>query len=62
MADRIVATVRDEADQLAAQAQGSGQLVWDDVIVAWWRVVRRVVLGDEARDDHETTDLLSRLR
>jgi cytochrome P450 len=62
MADRIVATVRDEAEQLAAQAQGSGQLVWDDVIVAWWRVVRRVVLGDGARDDHETTDLLSRLR
>ena len=62
MADRIVATVRDEADQLAAQAQGSGLLAWDDFIVAWWRVVRRVVLGDAARDDHETTDLLSRLR
>ena len=62
MADRIVAAVRDEADQLAAQAEGSGHLAWDDVIVAWWRVVRRVVLGDAARDDHETTDLLRRLR
>ena len=62
MADRIVATVRDEADQLAAQAQGSGHLAWDDVIATWWRVVRRVVLGDAARDDHETTDLLRRLR
>ena len=60
MADRIVATVRDEAEQLAAQVSGSGQLAWDDVIVAWWRVVRRVVLGDPARDDHETIDLLSR--
>ena len=62
MADQIVATVRDEAEQLAAQASGSGHLAWDDFIVAWWRVVRRVVLGDSARDDHETTDLLSRLR
>jgi cytochrome P450 len=62
MADQIVATVREEAEQLVAQASGSGHLAWDDFIVAWWRVVRRVVLGDSARDDHETTDLLSRLR
>src|SRR4051794_35545231 len=62
MADQIVATVRDEAEQLAAQASALGHLAWDDFIVTWWRVVRRVVLGDSARDDHETTDLLSRLR
>src|SRR3954451_24392239 len=62
MADQIVATVRDEAEQLAAQESALGHLAWDDFIVTWWRVVRRVVLGDSARDDHETTDLLSRLR
>jgi cytochrome P450 len=30
--------------------------------MAWWRMVRRVVLGDAARDDSETSDLLTTLR
>jgi len=62
MAGSIVAKVRDEAHQLASQVAGSGELAWEDFIVAWWRLVRRVVFGDAARDDHETTDLLTRLR
>jgi cytochrome P450 len=37
-------------------------LGWDAFAVAWWRTVRRVVLGDGARDDEEVTDLLRRLR
>lgn len=39
-----------------------GDLGWDSFIRMWWRVVRRVVLGDSARDDHALTDDLTRLR
>jgi len=39
-----------------------GDLDWDSFIRMWWRVVRRVVLGDSARDDHALTDDLTRLR
>lgn len=57
LAGSIVAEVRDEAGRLAAHVAGSGELAWEDFIVAWWPVV----LGDAARDDHQTTDLLTRL-
>jgi cytochrome P450 len=62
MAEPIVGKVREEADQLAAKAVAQGGLTSDDFIAAWWRVIRRVVLGDTARDDHEISDLLTRLR
>lgn len=37
-------------------------LSWHEFAPSWWRMVRRVVLGDGARDDEELTDLLARLR
>jgi hypothetical protein len=37
-------------------------LDWDAYLIAWMRAVRRVVLGDGARDDHALTDLLADLR
>ena len=39
-----------------------GPLDWNTFAPVWWRMVRRVVFGDHARDDHVTTDLLDRLR
>jgi cytochrome P450 len=39
-----------------------GTLTHDDLVGAWWRMVRRVVLGDAAADDHTVTDLLAELR
>jgi hypothetical protein len=39
-----------------------GTLGWDDFREIWSRVVRRIVLGDAARDDTELTDLLDSLR
>jgi cytochrome P450 len=54
----IVRVVREEAGPLAA----AGALDWDGFATAWWRVVRRVVLGDAARDDHALTDDLRHLR
>ena len=54
--------VAQEAEQLGREVDRSGELDWDAFIRAWWRVVRRVVLGDAARDDHDLTDELTRLR
>ncbi|WP_433507000.1 cytochrome P450 [Pseudonocardia halophobica] len=54
--------VAQEAEQLGREVDRSGELDWDAFIRAWWRVVRRVVLGDGARDDHDLTDQLTRLR
>ncbi|WP_103381373.1 cytochrome P450 [Pseudonocardia dioxanivorans] len=58
----ITHVVRQEAAALRAAAVDSGVLDWDAFMRAWWRVVRRVVLGDGARDDDALTDDLTRLR
>ncbi|MEV5719143.1 cytochrome P450 [Amycolatopsis mediterranei] len=46
----------------AAFLPSEGSLDWDTFNVAWWRLVRRVVLGSAARDDTTLTDQLERLR
>jgi cytochrome P450 len=58
---RFAAAVREEAAPLLAGAAG-GALAWDPFVVAWWRAVRRVMLGDAVRDDTALTDLLQALR
>ncbi|REE95857.1 cytochrome P450 [Thermomonospora umbrina] len=60
--EAFTAKVRDEAERLLDEIDASGELDWDRFRVAWWRVIRRVVLGDAARDDSEISDLLTRLR
>ncbi|WP_084735058.1 cytochrome P450 [Actinophytocola xinjiangensis] len=55
-AGRIAAVVREEIGTLPAEID------WDSFARVWWRAVRRIVLGDQARDDDELTDLLGRLR
>jgi cytochrome P450 len=63
LAGRITDTVRAETRELlAVTAAAGGYLTWDDYAPAFWRIVRRVVLGDAARDDHRVTDLLGQLR
>jgi hypothetical protein len=54
--------VRQEAELLLKQVDHTGALSWGDFSIAWWRAVRRVVLGDSARGDEQTTDQLLRLR
>jgi cytochrome P450 len=58
----IVGKVREEARALLGAVTRTGELTWDDYIAAWFRMVRRVVLGDAAREDHAVTDLLADLR
>ncbi|MFC6929462.1 cytochrome P450 [Actinomadura yumaensis] len=61
-ADAFIAKIEEEAAALLDAAGDGGELGWDAFRVAWWRTVRRIVLGDAARDDSETSDLLTRLR
>jgi cytochrome P450 len=56
-----VAAVREEIDLLMTD-RSDPRLGWPEFSDAWWRVTRRIVLGDSARDDRETIDLLTTLR
>ena len=62
LAEKFLATVDEEARQLLVGIRQRGELEWDRFAFTWFRVVRRVVFGDAARDDHEITDLIARLR
>ena len=58
----LLPKVVDEAELLRDDSDRRGELTWEMFIDAWYRAVRRVVLGDAARDDHLVTDALGRLR
>jgi hypothetical protein len=63
LAGPMVAVVREEADALLAEvAGGDGVLDWPRFVASWFRIARRVTLGDAARDDTVLTDQLARLR
>ncbi|MGX6510562.1 cytochrome P450 [Rhodococcus sp. SJ-2] len=62
LAGPITDLIRDESDELLRTARTSGTLDAAVFTRWWWRMVRRVVLGDTARDDHELTDQLWTLR
>ncbi|MFA9445838.1 cytochrome P450 [Egicoccus sp. AB-alg6-2] len=62
MAESFLVKVREEADSLLALGETTGRISWDDFIQRWYRMVRRVVFGDHAADDEETTELLGSLR
>lgn len=54
--------VEDEVELLLRDADRNGELDWDRFFRSWYRLVRRVILGVEAREDHELTDMLADLR
>ena len=62
IAGPAAAVVREETAVLLEQLRHDRDLDWPRFAQAWWRVVRRVVLGDAARDDQRLTDRLLRLR
>ncbi|MDD9208186.1 cytochrome P450 [Georgenia sp. 10Sc9-8] len=59
---KMADAVQEEMDALLGHVEFTGTLVWDDFVRAWMRMVRRIVLGDSARDDEAVTDDLVRLR
>jgi cytochrome P450 len=62
LAEHFGAVVNEEAALLLAAVRHREVLDWDDFALTWFRVVRRVTLGDAARDDHTLTALLDQLR
>ena len=62
LAERMRAVCAEEAEALVAGiGVEGGRLGWDEWQAAFRRLVRRVVLGDRARDDEELTELLATL-
>jgi cytochrome P450 len=62
LAERFVAVIDEEAGLLLGAVRHRDELIWDDFALTWFRIVRRLVLGDAARDDHALTEMLARLR
>ncbi|WP_111412251.1 cytochrome P450 [Billgrantia lactosivorans] len=63
LGERFVTVAREEVDELLhATRQQGDTLDWAAFFETWSRVVRRVVLGDTARDDHALTEALGKLR
>lgn len=58
----FAAVVAQEVASLADDALRRGGFTSSDFTKAWWRMVRRLVFGDSARDDEAVTDDLWRLR
>ncbi|EWH01694.1 cytochrome P450 [Halomonas sp. BC04] len=60
---RFAQVVEQEANELLALVEEhDGKLDWEMFETTWNRVVRRVVLGDAARDDQALTEMLETLR
>ncbi|MEU0877312.1 cytochrome P450 [Lentzea sp. NPDC005914] len=59
---KIEPIVRDEADLLTRHVMSTGELTWHSFNQTWWRIVRRILLGDRAREDNQLTDDLLALR
>ncbi|SCX38933.1 Cytochrome P450 [Klenkia marina] len=58
---QAAAVARVAAEELGP-LHDAGRWDWETFAPAWWRLVRRVTLGDSARDDEALTDLLGELR
>jgi cytochrome P450 len=62
LAPQFAAVVRDEAARLLSGLREGDELTWPTFVPAWYSAVRRMVLGERARNDHDLTDMLARLR
>ena len=58
---QAAAVARIAAEELGP-LRAAGRWDWETFAPAWWRLVRRLTLGDSARDDEALTDLLGQLR
>jgi hypothetical protein len=60
MAEPFMSVVSGEVEALLSRP--GHELSWNAFTVAWHRIVRRMILGEKAREDDELTDMLARLR
>jgi len=54
--------VNEEAAGMATSARAAGCLTWTGFAGGWFRMVRRVVFGDGAAEDHELSRMTAALR
>lgn len=62
MADALLPIVREEAAAIRRVARQRGVLDWEAFSQGWFRMVRRVVFGDAAREDHALSEMTYGLR
>jgi cytochrome P450 len=63
LSEQLLAVVAEEADELLKEVRRRRyELGWETFFAAWFRLVRRVVFGDRARNDTKLTDMIFRLR
>jgi cytochrome P450 len=62
LAGELLAPIGEAADSILRVARATGRLTWSGFADEWWRLVRRLVLGDGAREDPALIDLLAKLR
>jgi cytochrome P450 len=62
LSSHFAQVISEEARAYAANTHARGELDAAEFIAWWWQLVRRIVLGDAARDDDAVTDDLWYLR
>jgi hypothetical protein len=62
LAGTIVPVVQEEGRRILDHSLRRGVLEWDRFAQGWFRVVRRVVFGNVAADDHQLTGMMAELR
>lgn len=62
MAAQFVAVAEEETARLLAATGTEGDLEWGPFNENWHAIVRRITLGDAARDDEAVTEMLAKLR
>ncbi len=62
MGEEFLQVVASEATQLRNNTGNCGELTWNKFSDAWFRMVRRVVFGDAAREDHRLSEMMAELR
>nr|WP_111299431.1 cytochrome P450 [Paracoccus saliphilus] len=62
MSEHFATVADEEMAEISRTALASRTLDWGSFFIGWYRMVRRIVLGDAARDDSDLTDLQENLR
>ncbi|HVL75472.1 MAG TPA: cytochrome P450 [Noviherbaspirillum sp.] len=62
MVESFMPMVEEEAARIMEAARQHGELSWQEFKEGWFRLVRRVVFGNVAAEDHEFNDMTVELR
>lgn len=64
MAENFISVVNEETGVLIDEIEKDKKAVldWDTFIETWFRIVRRIVFGDHARNDRKLTQMIAKLR